>query len=96
MQSGGRTTWAPASAVYYNGSIFFGGLKGERLYEAVIQGDDSVVLREHFVAQYGRIRTIRLGPDGMFYLMTSNRDGRGKVRDGDDKILRIDPRVFRN
>lgn len=96
LQSGKSTTWAPASAVYYDGSIFFGGLKGERLYEAVIGEVENVVLKEHFVKEFGRIRTIRLGPDGIFYLTTSNQDGRGNAREGDDKILRIDPRVLRN
>ena len=36
--SGPDVTWAPASALYYKGSIFFGGLKGETLYEAVLDG----------------------------------------------------------
>jgi hypothetical protein len=34
---------------------------------------------------------IGTGPDGMLYFTTSNRDGRGRVREGDDKVLRIDP-----
>jgi hypothetical protein len=31
------------------------------------------------------------GPDGALYALTSNRDGRGAPRDGDDRILRIAP-----
>jgi len=38
---------------------------------------------------YGRIREIAEGPDGAIYFSTSNRDGRGSVRNGDDKIYRI-------
>lgn len=95
LHSGASDTWAPASAQYYNGSIFFGGLKGEALYEAVLADDGSVSeLKEHFRNTYGRIRTVTLGPDGMLYLTTSNTDGRGKAREGDDRIIRIDPRWF--
>jgi glucose/arabinose dehydrogenase len=46
--------------------------------------------RDHGV--YGRFRDVVLGPDGALYALTSNRDGRGQARDGDDRILRITPR----
>ena len=52
-------------------------------------------LIEHFKKEYGRIRAVVLGPDGFIYISTSNRDGRGKVKAGDDKIIKIDPRIFR-
>ena len=38
---------------------------------------------------FGRIRDVAEGPDGAIYFSTSNRDGRGSIRDGDDKIYRI-------
>jgi glucose/arabinose dehydrogenase len=38
---------------------------------------------------YGRLRTVVEGPHGDLYLLTSNRDGRGVPRHGDDRILRI-------
>lgn len=93
----GTDTWAPASLIFlpaqagYNGSLFFGGLKSETLYEAVLEGDKVKELKTHLVGQFGRIRTIRVGPDGMFYLTTSNRDNRGKPSLGDDKIIRVNP-----
>ncbi len=31
------------------------------------------------------------GPDGSLYLITNNRDGRGKPNKGDDKIIRLKP-----
>jgi glucose/arabinose dehydrogenase len=94
LQSGKEETWAPASALYWDGSIFFGGLRGEALYEARID-KIPIVLKEHFKGQFGRIRTVVLGPDGYFYLTTSNRDGRGTPRSEDDKIIKIDPKIFR-
>jgi len=44
------------------------------------------------VGEYGRLRTVQVGPDGMLYLLTSNRDGRGDTpADNDDRVIRIDP-----
>lgn len=90
INSGATTTWAPAGAAYYNGSIFFGGLKGEGLYEAVIT-DGNVVLKKHFDKEFGRIRDVVLSPNNMLYITTSNRDGRGIPKANDDKIYRVNP-----
>src|SRR3989344_7648698 len=87
IQSGSQT-WAPAGTTYLNGSIFFAGLRGSALYEYKISEQKLV---EHFKNEYGRLREVVLGPDGMLYVTTSNRDGRGTVRQGNDKILRINP-----
>jgi aldose sugar dehydrogenase len=95
LHSGPDITWAPASAVYWDGSIFFGGLRGEALYEAILEGERVVELRTHFSKEYGRIRTVILGPDGMLYITTSNRDNRGDIRIGDDKLIRLNPAQFR-
>lgn len=92
IHSGADTTWAPAGAVYFDGSIFFAGLRGSALYEYKIQEKR---LLTHFKGEYGRLRAVVLGPDGYLYITTSNRDGRGTVRPGDDKILKVSPEVFR-
>ncbi len=88
IQSGGSTTWAPAGAAFVNGSIFFGGLKGETLYEYNIA---SKSLRTHLKGEFGRIRAVVLGPDNNLYITTSNRDGRSLPKAGDDKLIRITP-----
>lgn len=92
LQSGGRDTWAPAGLAYRNGSLYFTGLRGEALYEAKINTDHTVTLSVHHKKEFGRLRAITLGPDGSLYVSTSNRDGRGRAQDGDDRILRINPR----
>lgn len=89
--SGATTTWAPASAVYLNGSLYFGGLRGQALYEAVLENDRVVEVKEHFKNEFGRVRTVRLGPDSMLYITTSNRDGRAEPSAQDDVIIRVDP-----
>jgi len=91
IQSGPDITWAPAGAAYLNGSIFFGGLRGESLYQASATGE----VLAHFQGEYGRIRAVVVGPDGFLYITTSNTDGRGRVQDGDDKIIKINPDIFK-
>lgn len=92
INSGADKTWAPASALYWQGSIFFTGLRGEALYEYNLASQE---LKSHFYEDFGRLRALSLGPDNYFYVSTSNTDGRGTVRAGDDKIIRINPGVFR-
>ncbi len=94
LHSGTFTTWAPASLAFASGSLWFGGLRGAALYEVRFE-EGEPVLHEHFKNEYGRIRTVRTGPDGMLYFMTSNRDGRGQPKVGDDRIFKVDPRMFR-
>jgi glucose/arabinose dehydrogenase len=39
--------------------------------------------------QFGRLRDVVEGPDGALYILTSNRDGRGRPAADDDKVLRL-------
>ncbi len=92
INSGPNETWAPAGLVFANGSLYFSGLLGSKLYQVRFNTDGSYRdLRTHYSGQFGRLRAAVLGPDGSLYLSTSNRDGRGSVRSGDDKILRLYP-----
>src|SRR3989344_6670044 len=86
--SGTSDTWAPAGAACIEGSVYFGGLRGEALYQATITGDTAQV-KEHFKEELGRIREVILGLDELLYISTSNRDGRGVPNSEDDKILRV-------
>lgn len=90
LQSG-STTWAPAGIAFYKGSLFFGGLKSETLFEVKV---GTYTLKEYFKGQLGRIREVVLGPDNMLYITTSNRDGRGLPKSDDDKIIRINPNTY--
>jgi glucose/arabinose dehydrogenase len=89
--SGATTTWAPAGAAILGNSLYFAGLRGQRLYKATIQGKSLIDIKEYVANQFGRLREVIVGPDGMLYVSTSNKDGRGNPQTGDDKILRINP-----
>lgn len=86
----GSETWAPGGAAYSDGSVYFTGLRGRGLYKAKISGN-SADLTKHFDGEFGRLRDVIVGPDGMLYVATSNRDGRGSPADQDDMILRVNP-----
>ncbi len=92
INSGPNETWAPSGATYLNGSIFFAGLRGETLYEAKISNGKVLELKKHLQKEYGRLRTVKVGPDGYLYILTNNRDGRGTPNTGDDKLIRINPK----
>jgi aldose sugar dehydrogenase len=90
---------APASAMFYNGSMFpafkgnffFGCLRGTRMIRVVLDGRKVVKQENLLEGSYGRIREMAEGPDGYIYFSTSNRDGRGSPAKDDDRILRLVP-----
>ncbi|WP_407356090.1 PQQ-dependent sugar dehydrogenase [Methanolobus sp. WCC5] len=91
----GWQTWAPSGVSYLKGSVFFTGLRGQSLYEAevsVLEDERiSVELHEHFAGDFGRLRDVVAGPDGNLYMLTNNRDGRGRTIAGDDRMIRVNP-----
>jgi glucose/arabinose dehydrogenase len=95
IESGRSDTWAPGDAEVVDDLVFFTGLRGEALYTARLVGDQLMDLTAHFVGEYGRLRAVTIDPTGEWlYLTTSNTDGRGTVRAGDDKIIRINKDLF--
>lgn len=86
----GAETWAPAGAVFFNNSLFFGGLRGVALFSLEVKNNNAVISK-HFLEEFGRIRNVIKGPDELLYFSTSNRDGRGFARGSDDQIIKIDP-----
>ena len=88
----GCTVYAADLIPQWKGSMLFGTLRGEGLRRITFAADGSVAEEEVlYEGRYGRIRNVAVGPDGAVYFTTSNQDGRGTVRSGDDKILRIGP-----
>ncbi|MDO8452713.1 MAG: PQQ-dependent sugar dehydrogenase [bacterium] len=91
IESGKNATWAPSGVTILGNIIYFAGLRGEAVYVYSIVNK---VLSTKLKSEYGRLRTIVKGPDGSFYILTNNTDGRGEPKDNDDKLIRIDPKVF--
>ncbi len=91
VKSSGKNTWAPSGLAFLDGSFYFAGLRGQTLYQAFPSGNSIPEIKEHLKGQYGRLREVILGPDNMLYITTSNKDGRGSPKSGDDKIIRVNP-----
>ncbi|KKQ74768.1 MAG: Quinoprotein glucose dehydrogenase [Candidatus Woesebacteria bacterium GW2011_GWB1_38_5] len=96
IQSGSNDTWAPSGMTYWNGNLIFSGLRGQSLYKAEILNGKKLDMTSYLEQEFGRIRAVILGPDGFIYITTSNRDGRGQVARGDDKIIKINPKEYFN
>jgi len=78
----------------WRGNLFFGALRGQHLHRVVLGNAEGIEVKdteELFLGDYGRIRTVVVGPDGALWFTTSNRDGRGRPASDDDRILRIVP-----
>jgi glucose/arabinose dehydrogenase len=97
LHAGRNETWAPAGAAFvtrgpWAGSLVFTGLRGQALYRVVLDKNDprkAGAFERHWVREFGRLRDVVEGPDGALYVLTSNRDGRGKPASEDDRVLRI-------
>lgn len=88
LNSGANDTWAPGGITYVDNTLYFVGLKGQALYKVDAK---TKTVTAHFKHEFGRLRDVVIGPDGMLYVTTSNLDGRGNPMKGDDKILKINP-----
>jgi glucose/arabinose dehydrogenase len=96
LHSGESETWAPAGASFvtrgrWAGSLLFTGLRGQALYRVLLDERDPrkvAGFERHLVREFGRLRDVAEGPDGI-YVLTSNRDGRGRPAAEDDRVLRL-------
>lgn len=88
----------PAGIAFHGGHLYVATLRSEALIRielAQSQGRYHATRIERWFAHdsddsvLGRLRDAVSGPDGYLYILTSNRDGRGSPRDGDDKIIRL-------
>lgn len=94
VHSGADTTWAPSGMMIDGSRLLFAGLRGEAIYMVDLTQSPLQPPRTLFQGQFGRLRTIVRGPEGAFYLLTNNRDGRGEPRPGDDKLIRVPAETF--
>ena len=90
LESGRGNTWAPGGLEIVNDVAYFPGLRGSALYAAALDDISPEALLTYFKGEFGRLRVTRLGPDGLLYVGTSNKDGRGSPDREDDQLLKID------
>jgi hypothetical protein len=82
---------SPSGAAIANGTLFAAALAGTRLWTVPLNGASVGTPVAELQGQYGRLRTVLVGPDGWLWVSTSNRDGRGTPAATDDRILRFPP-----
>ena len=74
---------APSGMAFYEGhafpawrgSLLLGALRGQSLVRLVLEGDKVVAEERLLTQQVGRIRDVRVGPDGLVYLLSDSSDG---------------------
>ncbi len=98
LLSSNTETWAPSGIDFAGLKIWdlrnvamFAGLRGQKLQLIEIQ--DKKILRHETIIDgtYGRLRAVTARGDGAFYVTTSNRDGRTKPTEQDDRLLLVKP-----
>ena len=66
----------------WQGSLLIGALRGQMLVRLTLDGEKVVSEERLFQGRPGRIRDVRMGPDGLVYLLTDDAQG---------ALLRIEP-----
>ena len=93
------TAIAPSGMTFWKGDLYVAALRGNALIQLQLDRGDGawrVKRIERWFAnnrtsgRFGRLRDAVVGPDGALYVLTNNRDGRGRPTAGDDRILRIE------
>jgi glucose/arabinose dehydrogenase len=83
---------SPSGIAIVGSTVFMASLKGARLWTIPLPDEAGRPAGEptaYFVGEYGRLRDVVNAPDGSLWLLTDNTDGRGRPREGDDRILRL-------
>lgn len=68
----------------WSGHLLAGGLSGKLISLLELEGQE-VVREETLVSGIGRVRDVRIGPDGLIYVALDNRDGE------ETSIVRLEP-----
>lgn len=84
----GDDTWAPSGLAAVGNTLYFVGLRGSSLFKLDTK---TVKLERYLRNEFGRLREVVVGSDGLLYLFTNNRDGRGNPVSTDDRLIRINP-----
>jgi len=105
--TGDNETWAPSGCGFYKPekappenqftewkyNLFIATLRGEHLHRFLFNSQTGAIEDSEKLLQgsFGRLRDVVQGPDGLLYILTSNKDGRGSPAPNDDRIIRLRP-----
>lgn len=78
---------SPSGLAHAGGSLWAAGLRGRRLWQIPLKDGRTGRPIARFDSSYGRLRAVVRAPDGSLWVTTSNRDGRGDPKPGDDRII---------
>jgi glucose/arabinose dehydrogenase len=81
---------SPSGLAIVDDIAYVGALRGQRLWQVPLRGDQAGEPSARLTDSLGRLRTVVAAPGGKALLVTtSNRDGRGSPRDGDDRVVLV-------
>jgi glucose/arabinose dehydrogenase len=80
---------SPSGAAIVGNTMYVAALRGERLWVVPLTGEGTTGQPSAQLQGRGRLRSVAVAPDGSLWVTTSNTDGRGDQRNGDDRILRF-------
>jgi glucose/arabinose dehydrogenase len=75
----------------WEGHLFAAALRGQRLWRVEPENGAVAGVEELLAGEFGRLRQVVQTPDGSLWVLTSNRDGRGRPVPEDDRIIRLGP-----
>lgn len=86
----GLAFWSEPGAWF--GDAFIGALAARDLIRVDLDDSLTPLCTQRLLnGRFGRIRAVRMAPDGWLYFTTSNHDGRGEPTPAGDRLLRLRP-----
>jgi len=80
---------SPSGVAILDDVAYVGALRGERVWQVALTGAQAAKPAALFDGEFGRVRSVVAAPDRALWITTSNRDGRGEPRAGDDRVVRL-------
>ncbi|MEV5569037.1 PQQ-dependent sugar dehydrogenase [Spirillospora sp. NPDC052269] len=80
---------SPSGLAFARGSLWAAALRGARLWQIPLKNGKVSSPIAYFNGAYGRLRAVVRAPDDSLWVSTSDHDGRGDPKPGDDRIIVI-------